>query len=231
LKLDKLAFAADKSLKDVAITLYCFDGNCEKVEAKSDLLTINKNADKLQIDAIDAGEVLTAFDVYDQLDGGKLVIKADVVDGRYVGTLLITDFKIKQSRFLTGLLTLGSLTGIADTLKGGGISFEKANVSFDYESDVAVKIKEARIKGNSLGGTIEGNVNLINDKLDLQGKIIPAYSANTLLGEIPLLGDLLIGDDGIFALAYTVKGTVDDPEQMVNPLSVLAPGFLQKVFE
>lgn len=231
LKFGRLGFAAGKELKDVEVSVYCKHGTCDKVDVKSDLLTVKKTAKNLDVRSENMGDVLLAFDIYEDMTGGKLTLLADIVDGEYAGDLKVSNFKVKESEFLLKLLTLGSLTGIGDLLQGNGISFDKLGGKFTYKSDVALGLKDMRAKGNSIGATVEGKVDLATEALDLHGKIIPAYSANTLLGKVPVLGDILIGDDGVFAFAYTVKGTVDKPEQQVNPLSVLAPGFLQKVFE
>jgi len=52
-----------------------------------------------------------------------------------------------------------------------------------------------------------------------------------LLGNIPVLGNLLIGGkgEGVFALTYSVRGSGDGTEVQINPLSALAPGFLRRL--
>ena len=46
------------------------------------------------------------------------------------------------------------------------------------------------------------------------------------------LGQLLSGGDGegILAMTFSVNGPIRDPSFSVNPLSILAPGFLRKIF-
>ncbi len=92
-------------------------------------------------------------------------------------------------------------------------------------------VKDYRMVGPAIGITANGEIDRDKEIVDVSGNIIPAYTANTLLGHIPLLGDMIIGDEGVFALAYTMKGKIDDPDLSVNPLSVLAPGILKTVFE
>jgi hypothetical protein len=62
--------------------------------------------------------------------------------------------------------------------------------------------------------------------------LVPAYSVNRILGKIPLLGPILTGGEGegLLAVTYQMAGELDDPEVSVNPLSVLAPGFLRTLF-
>ena len=60
-----------------------------------------------------------------------------------------------------------------------------------------------------------------------------AYTANSLLSEIPVLGDIVVGRKGecIFALSYLVQGDFDETQVVVNPLSALTPGFLRGIFK
>ena len=67
----------------------------------------------------------------------------------------------------------------------------------------------------------------------LEGTIAPAYIVNSILGNIPVIGEFLQGGkgEGIFAATYKAKGSLDEPEITVNPLSALAPGFLRGMFD
>jgi hypothetical protein len=67
----------------------------------------------------------------------------------------------------------------------------------------------------------------------LKGNIIPARFLNSILNNIPLIGPLLSGGkgEGLFGIAYTVKGKFEEPEISLNPLSALAPGFFRKIFQ
>ena len=77
-----------------------------------------------------------------------------------------------------------------------------------------------------------GEINFTSKVLDLDGALVPAYTANSLLGDIPVIGDIFVGKkgEGIFALSYTVKGRFDKMQIAVNPLSALTPGFLRGIF-
>ena len=73
----------------------------------------------------------------------------------------------------------------------------------------------------------------IDARIDLQGTIVPAYALNSIIGNIPLIGSLLLGGEGqgLFAANYRVTGSAGDPQVSVNPLSALAPGFLRRLFQ
>ena len=61
---------------------------------------------------------------------------------------------------------------------------------------------------------------------------MPAYLLNGTIGKLPIVGNLLTGGagKGLFAVNYSLGGSLDHVQISVNPLSVLAPGFLRNFF-
>jgi len=83
-----------------------------------------------------------------------------------------------------------------------------------------------------MGITVAGTVDTTNTNIALKGVVVPAYAINSLLGKIPLLGELAGGDgEGLIAFNYRVDGLYDNPNVSVNPLSGLTPGFLRGIFD
>jgi uncharacterized protein YhdP len=153
------------------------------------------------------------------------------VEGPLRGILTIEDFTLVKAPILAQVLSVASLKGITDTLSGEGLNFNKFSVPFVYEYG-AVSIKDAVVSGPALGMTGTGEVNLNSQTIDMDGALVPAYSANSVLGEIPVIGDIFVGKkgEGVFALSYTVKGIFSNAQILVNPLSALTPGFLRGIF-
>ena len=62
--------------------------------------------------------------------------------------------------------------------------------------------------------------------------MVPAYTLNSLIGKIPLIGPLIVGEkgSGMFAATYSVSGSLNRPDLSVNPLAALTPGFLRGLF-
>src|SRR5262245_19462062 len=83
--------------------------------------------------------------------------------------------------------------------------------------------------GPALGVTAKGTLDFIKDEVDLEGVIIPANSVNSLLGRIPVVGDVLFGP-GLFAATYKAKGPQKNPEVQISALSAVAPGILRRLF-
>jgi hypothetical protein len=95
-----------------------------------------------------------------------------------------------------------------------------------------LSLTNARAFSSSLGLTAKGTVDLNQQRLAIEGTIVPAYFFNSLLGHIPLVGRLFSPEQGggLFAANYSVRGTLGDPQVTVNPLSALTPGFLRGLF-
>ena len=189
----------------------------------------------LTVRSSDAGEVARTFDIYDNAVGGDLLMEAVLHDDQpnepITGTVRIEDYRVINAPTLARLLSIASLTGIVDALRGEGISFSEFMLPFSIEDDL-LTVREARTSGFAIGVNAEGRVNLETDQVDISGTIVPAYSLNTLIGIVPVLGDLLTGGEGegIFAATYRIGGTTAEPSVTVNPLSALAPGILRDLF-
>lgn len=188
------------------------------------------------MDAADAGEALRLFGIVETAHGGVLTIRARIEDTQpeatTTGAMVATDFVVRDAPLLARMLSLGSFTGALNVLKGEGIPFSKAEIPFVKTGDV-VGIAKARALGAAFGITGEGSIDTGADVLDLRGTLVPAYTVNSLLGYVPLLGKLLVGSEGsgVFAATYTVKGPLENPDVSVNALATLAPGFLRDIFD
>ena len=117
------------------------------------------------------------------------------------------------------------------TLSGEGIAFQRLVGEFAVEDDILTS-DLMRAYGSALGVTAKGRVDFVGDGTEVIGTVVPAYSINKVLGSIPLLGPILTGGEGegLLAVTYAVRGSIDDPQVSVNPLAVLAPGFLRSIF-
>ena len=148
------------------------------------------------------------------------------------GTVDVSKFRIVNAPVLAKILTLGSLTGIGDTMSGDGIYFDHLVLPFRVTGS-RIYVEDARMAGPAIGLTLQGQVDRVNDVLELEGTLVPAYTLNSVLGNVPVLGPLLIGreGEGIFGVTYAVKGSTENPSVIVNPLSAIAPGFLRRIFE
>jgi uncharacterized protein YhdP len=130
------------------------------------------------------------------------------------------------------LLNIASLDHPLKTLKTEGLAFD----SFFGElmlSGQKLSSDLLRVHGGMLGATIIGNIDFEQGTLDLQGGVIPLYRIGNVLGKIPLLKHVLVGDDGrgVVALDYSLKGSMGKPEIKVIPGLLLTPGALRHIFD
>ena len=133
---------------------------------------------------------------------------------------------------LVAALTAASLTGIVNVLSGEGIGFTDLDAPVALNDD-ALTITDARAFGPDLGLTMKGTINIAANDANLEGTIVPAYAINSILGNIPLVGELLTGGEkggGVFAATYSVQGPLSKPKVLLNPLAALTPGTLRTLF-
>jgi hypothetical protein len=189
----------------------------------------------LTIEAADAGLVLQALGVADNLRGGRLHLDGAYDDARagapLSGTATLTEFNLLAAPAIGRLLQAMTLYGLADVLRGPGLHFSKLVAPFGWQSRV-LHLTNARAFSTSLGLTAAGDIDLRRRQADITGTIVPAYFFNQLLGDIPLIGKVFSPEKGggVFAARYSVRGPLSDPKVGVNPLSALTPGFLREGF-
>jgi hypothetical protein len=212
--------------------------------------TINANIEatqagrKLTLTAGDAGLLLKGLFAFEDMRGGKLSLTA-VLPGRaadpditgpapdFTGKLDIDDFTMLHQSFLSRLFSAGSLTGLSDLLGGDGITIENMDVPFSSKNNV-ISIQNARAVGRAVGATADGYIDRPKSLISLKGSISPALlGINSVLGNIPLLGDILTSKkgEGILGVTYSATGSAEQPDINVNPLAMLTPGILRRIFE
>ncbi len=195
--------------------------------------------------ADNAGAALSAIGISDGVRGGRLVVSGspDANDpGRrdMHGTVYMMNFSLVNVPVLGRLLNALSLSGFMELLNGKGIAFHKMRCDFWWKDKGEpqtqknirlITIRHGETSGASLGLTFKGVIDDWNNTVDMSGTIIPVSDINKLVSVIPIVGNILTGGGhGIFAATYTVKGSKADPDVTVNPLSVLAPGILRRLF-
>jgi hypothetical protein len=193
---------------------------------------------RLTLTSDNAGALLRRLDSYSNMKNGRLELSGKIDDSRlsqpFSGSLEISNYNIVEAPILARMLTLASLTGIRDQMKGEkGIAFEKFSAPFSYENKLA-RIHDGRTFGSAVGITFEGVLDFERDVSELDGTLVPAYILNSIWGKIPILGELLTGEEkggGMFAATFHTSGSIDDPEVSINPLAALTPGLLRNLFE
>lgn len=190
----------------------------------------------LQAHADDAGALLAALDIDKRMVGGTLV-----ADGRYddtnpahplAGTVTIQDFRLQNAPAVGRLLQAMSLYGLIDVAQGPGLGFTRLTAPFTLTGDT-LAFSDLRSFSSSLGFTAKGSLDLARHVAAIDGTVIPLYFFNSLLGKLPLVGQLFSpeAEGGLFAATFSIRGSLDDPSVSVNPLAALTPGVLRRFFD
>jgi hypothetical protein len=182
------------------------------------------------------GSALSLLDITDNIVGGRITVTGQAVDkaGKQVvvGHIEGADYSLVHAPVFARILSLPSFSGAGSMLAGSGIPFSTLRGNFAYGED-RLALDNLVGYGGAIGVTGNGVADLGRDRLDLQGTIVPAYTLNSILGIVPVIGPLLLGGEGqgLFAANYQVTGSAADPQVSVNPLSAFAPGFLRRLFQ
>lgn len=240
--LGELLLAKTAPLTEVKGSLHCSAARCESADfsAKTGKGTlkggITEVGGKRQflMTSHDAGSMLTAFDITDRMTGGSFEMRGFYDDTltppKLNSRLIISDFTLKNSEILGRILSIASLTGVANALTGSGISFDKLSANVAAQGG-RITVDKGMANGTAIGLTLAGTVDTSNTKLNLKGVIVPAYALNSIVGKIPVIGLLAGGEgEGLIGFNFSVTGTYDKPDVGVNPLSGLTPGFLRGIF-
>lgn len=171
----------------------------------------------------DLGDVVRTATGVRNLVGGHAELAGAYMDGQVDAELSGKAIRVKQVPAMAQLLTVATLTGLNDTLAGDGIAFTDFKLPVRFRGRTLF-VRDGWVKGKGLGMDVWGTTDLDAKTLNLTGTLIPAYSVNSLFGALPSKGLGLVG------IKYQLAGTYGAPRALVNPLSIMMPGFM-KVWE
>lgn len=182
---------------------------------------------ELRLTSENGGRVLSAAGVFPNARGGTLALSMAPRGGTgagYQGRITLRDVRVRKVPALAELINAISVVGLLEQLDGGGLLFAEAEAGFRLTAD-RVEIRDGAATGASLGVSMSGTYSLDSGRLDLQGTISPVYLLNAVGGIVaPRRGE------GLFGFTYTIRGSPDDPQVAVNPLSILTPGPFREIF-
>src|SRR5690606_27574363 len=94
-------------------------------------------------------------------------------------------------------------------------------------------IGESEIRGPLVGATLRGKADFRSRQVNIGGTYVPLQGLNSALGVIPGLGQILAGPrgEGILGITFAIRGPMANPEVLVNPLSLVAPGIFREMFQ
>ncbi len=180
----------------------------------------------------DAGAALRALNIMDNVSGGTLDVRGSIVGKRgerFVGLIAIRNYRLIKAPILKRIVKLGSLEGLLGAFDNEkGVLFKEFIAPFEY-SKGRIRVRNGRAIGSQLGVTFAGTLDLNAQRIEMDGTVVPNYTLNSILGKLPLVGEILVGgkNSGIIATAYTAEGPLKKPKLKVYELSTLTPAFLR----
>jgi hypothetical protein len=194
------------------------------------------NTAKVAFRAEDAGFAWKAVTGQPNIRGGVATAQGDWVIGTPSSAkvkLVMNDFQMVNVPVMARLLSsVGSLQGLAEMLGSDGISFNTLEAPLTFAQG-RLSLEECRLAGPSIGLTAKGKVDLETGVMAIDGVLVPSYGLNSMISNVPVLGELLASrkGEGVVGLTYTIKGQAEDAKVGVNPLSALTPGIFRRIFE
>jgi hypothetical protein len=190
----------------------------------------------LQAETDDLGAVLRTLGISDNVRGGRLEVTGETGSSALGAPLRAhveaTDYGLAKQSWVLRVLTMASARGFISAPTSHVICFRHLVSDFVIEGDV-VTIKDLRSHGSSLGLTVEGKIDLAKATINLEGTVVPVYTAHRIVKSVPLLRGLwkAVKAEEYLAVAYDVEGNLKEPSIHVNPLRSLEPAFVRKLFE
>ena len=145
----------------------------------------------------------------------------------------LKDFVLINTPASLKILSIPSISGLVGIAEGEeGIRFGYGQISYT-ESDKNFKDIDAFAVSDSIGLVMEGEIQREESMVDMSGEISPIHLVNAIIQNVPILGPIIIGNEGegLFSIDFSLKGDVDDPEVSSNPLTIIKPRIIERALE
>ena len=180
-----------------------------------------------------AGALLRFLDIYSRIQQGGLELRMDVTGSRMAGSVSMVDFRVVDEEGLRKLVgSVGRPLRQDETEIGATQPFQNLRLSFVKSGDV-IQIENGVASGPISGATFTGSIDRRTERVDVSGTYVPIYLLNNMFAKLPLVGPILGGrsGEGLLGVTFALRGAIDSPRLLVNPVSVAAPGVLRHLFE
>jgi hypothetical protein len=245
---DNVIGSSDVSLRGLKMRMETRGGNLTSLDAKGTLdggaplvakIDGGGGTRRLLVDSTDAGQVMKLVNFYPNMQGGRLRLEVNL-DGtgpaEKTGTLWVDDFKILGDPIVSEVVSSAdqgrpAIDGRRNVTREV-FEFDKMRAPFSVGYGQFV-LEESYLKGPLLGANLRGKVDFKTKRVNFGGTYIPLQGLNGALGGIPVLGQIISGTqgEGIFGMTFAVQGPTSNPQVIVNPLSIVAPGIFREMFQ
>jgi uncharacterized protein YhdP len=176
----------------------------EKGEKERVLISGRVHIDKAEL----KGEGKDFQEMKESLDGG---LRLEFEDG------VIERFNI-LSKIFSILNVSQLLRGRLPDLKTKGLPYRQILANF-YVKDGVATTEDFLVDSDAMKITLLGKIDLGKNFIDAKIGVHPLVTIDTLLGNVPIAGYILTGEDkGFISYFYRVKGNLEDPKIEAIPL-------------
>lgn len=244
--LGRLVLADDTTLDDFSliwraeaagVRAFSLSGRSEEGQMQASFgAPVEGEIREFRLEAQSAAKVMALYGLSNYARGGQVSVLGEApplgVDGPLTARIEVTDLTLVEVPVLARILAAGSFDGLSRLLNNQGIGFDRIDADIMFE-DGLLTIGEARAAGESLGVTASGTIDLENQRAAIDGNLAPSYVINSLFGELPVIGELLVSrpGEGVIGITFSVEGPFEALTVFANPLSALAPGVFRRIFE
>lgn len=192
----------------------------------------------------DAGQAFRLIGFYPNLQGGQMRLDVNL-DGKgpaeKTGLLMVERFQILGDPIVSEVLQTNNdgARSYSEAGKRPSRKVERQTTDFDWvRAPFSVGynqfvLEDAELRGPLLGAALRGKADFKLQGVDIGGTYVPLQGLNAAVGGIPLFGQLLAGPkgEGVLGITFRIHGPMAQPQVVVNPLSMIAPGIFREMFQ
>ena len=180
----------------------------------------------------DAGRMFKVVGFYPNAQNGNLRVEVDL-DGagaaEKTGTLVVESFQVLGEPVFNELASSGQGQ---QRIQREVIDFDRMRIPFSIGHGQFV-LSESYLRGPVMGMTLRGKIDYKMSRVNLGGTYIPLQGVNAAICDLPIFGQIVAGAncEGILGITFALQGSNKNPEVIVNPLSLVAPGIFRDIFQ
>lgn len=253
-EIDNVLGQSESTLKGVRVQLSRRQGKLSQLTARGTLeggrtLEVNmkpagNGPRMLEARSDDAGRLFKLVGFYPNMQNGRM--KLDVnLDGRGPveknGILYVEAFQVLGDPIVSEVLQISGESGQPEQTdrRGAKPKFVRQVFEFDWMrapfsvGNQQFVIDDSEIRGPLVGAVIRGKADFRARQVSIGGTYVPLQGLNSAIGAIPGLGQLLAGPrgEGVLGITFAIQGPMAQPQVIVNPLSLIAPGIFREMFQ
>ncbi len=198
------------------------------------------DARSISLQSNDAGAVLRFFDFYDK-DAGRQDYGGPGRSGNgpLRGQIDARNFSIVNEPRLAKIVSSSPSSGGASLTQAVKRDIDVSRVDVERGFSLIEKgrgylnLSKGVVRGPAVGTTFQGTLYDQQGNMSITGTFMPAYGVNRIFGEVPIFGALwaMAVIAACLVLAYKLVGNAKQPQVIVNPISLIAPGIFRSIFE